>query len=132
VRPDRSIKLRDPLPTHPIWEVQLDGEHVAYTLGIGEELEALHEGRSSGALYRDSDNTRTLGFGTIAREGDGFSWILRADDTTWRLQVGPMVPTFNAFSESLFERAGSYRRDLGALPWGIVTNALNEFVRLGS
>lgn len=125
LRPERSVKLRDPLPEHPIWEVQLEGEHVAYTLGIGEELEALQESRSVGSLYRKEDDT--FGFGTVVRGGDGFSWVFWANETKWRLQVGPMVSSYNAFSATLFTLGGEYQRDPGTLPWALVTKGLEMF-----
>jgi hypothetical protein len=124
VRPERSIKLRDPQPEHPIWEVQLEGEHVAFHLDVGDELEALYESRSCGALYREG--AEILGFGTIAREGDGFSWIFRTRGADYEFFVGPLVPTFAAFNSSVFEVKGMLTKSAD-LPWPLVTRSLPTF-----
>jgi len=129
VRPERGIKLRGPEVVDPIWEVQLDGEHTAYTLGWGEELEALRETRSCGALFREGE--AILGFGTIARNGDGFSWIFRTRGLEYEFHVGPLVPTFAAFGSSVFEVKGKLWEKSLDLPWPLVTGALQTFVGAG-
>ena len=102
---------------------------MAYTLGIGEELVALRETRSCGALYREGGTI--LGFGTIARNGDGYSWIFRTQGLAYEFQVGPLVPTFTAFGSSVFEVKGELWRTAIDLPWALVTGALQTFVEAG-
>ena len=128
-----TIALRDPPPTHPMWNVTFRGEHVAYPLAVGEPLEAIQETRMTppitGQLRSDGSCT---GFGTVHARGAQYSWMFRlveTDTPSWLLCVGPLVPSYSFFNEVLFERRGVYVPTLYELPWDLVTSVLQEFIR---
>lgn len=136
--------FRNPKPTFPVWYVQFEGEPDRDSrLQYLDELDALYEKRSIGALYRGSvtpsahlvELKPVLGFGAVTKNDTKYSWMFRVNPKgDYVLRVGPLVSHFNDFKGPVaFEREGQVefprdpKRDLMYLPWDLVTNLLNEF-----
>lgn len=135
-------------PTHQMWTVTFRGDHYATSLAIEEPLEAVQESRTTPPItgHLQSEQSCT-GFGEVRVGDTTYSWVFRlveTDTTSWLLWVGPRVPLqFGLVSpvnpkippkvpspnEVLFERRGVYAPTPYELPWDLVTNALQEFVR---